>query len=368
MLPSLEDCHKAVLPLYLTLLSTRHRRSAARIATKIPLVQRRRLWAVTIPSGASVVLLECKIYLSWTFQRFDRMKLYGGVEAGGAKFNCVVAMAPRDRPVAELRVPTTTPAETLPRVIEFFREYDLRALGVASFGPVDLRRESPTYGYITDTPKKGWQHTDFAGLFERTFAVPTGFDTDVNGSALAETLYGAAEGLSSVVYLTVGTGIGGGAVIDGRPVHGLIHPEMGHLPVPHHPRDAYRGCCIFHGDCLEGLASGPAIEGRWNRSPNSLPPDHEAWELEAYYLSRAICAVTYTISPERVVCGGGVMRQKQLFPLIRQKVSEMLHNYIRSELIMHHIEEFIVEPGLEDRSGVVGALELARRAEAGLRH
>lgn len=313
--------------------------------------------------GAANHPAECKIYLSWISRKFDRMKLYGGVEAGGAKFNCVVAAAPHGPSVAELRVQTTTPAETLPRIIEFFGEHDLKALGIASFGPIDLRPGSPTYGYITDTPKKGWQQTDLAGLFERTFAVPTGFDTDVNGSALAETLYGAARGLSSVVYLTVGTGIGGGAFIDGRSVHGLMHPEMGHLPVPRHPRDAYRGCCIFHGDCLEGLASGPAIEARWNRPPSSLPPDHEAWELEAYYLARAICAIVYTISPERVVCGGGVMRQQQLFPLIRRKVPEMLHGYIRSESILHHIDEFIVEPGLGDRSGVVGALELGKRAE-----
>jgi fructokinase len=168
-----------------------------------------------------------------------------------------------------------------------------------------------------------------------------------------------------MIYLTVGTGIGGGAVIDGKPVHGMMHPEMGHLPVARHPTDTYRGCCIFHGDCLEGMASGPAIEARWNKSPSTLPPNHKAWELETYYLAQAICAMIYTISPQRIVCGGGVMNQNQLFPLIRREVSWMLHGYIRSESIMHHIDEFIVRPGLDDRSGVVGALELAKRAEAG---
>lgn len=294
------------------------------------------------------------------------MKLYAGIEAGGTKFICVVATGPLDPPVDEVRVPTTTPGETLAGVIDFFGGHDLRALGIASFGPVDLRPESPTYGYITDTPKKGWRQTDLARLLGRTFAVPTGFDTDVNGAALAENRYGAAKGLRSAVYMTVGTGIGGGAVIDGRPVHGLMHPEMGHLPVPRHPRDTYRGCCIYHGDCLEGMASGPAIEGRWNKPPGTLPPDHEAWELEAYYLARAICAIVYTVSPQRIVCGGGVMNQEQLFPLIRREATSMLHGYIRSESITHRIDGFIVKPGLGDRSGVVGALELAKRAEAGL--
>ena len=296
------------------------------------------------------------------------MKLYGGIEAGGTKFTCVVAERPNDRPVAKLTVPTTAPEETLGKVIGFFKEQDLRALGIATFGPIDLRRESPTYGYVTDTPKDGWKHTDFAGLFERTFGVPTGFDTDVNASALGEMLYGVARGLKNVVYMTVGTGIGGGAVINGEAVHGLAHPEMGHLPIPRHPRDAYSGCCTFHGDCLEGLACGPAIEARWRKPPSTLPPDHEAWELEAYYLARAICTIVYTISPQRIICGGGVMmNQKKLFPLIRRQVVEMLNNYVQSESITHHIDEFIVEPGFGDRSGVVGALELAKCAEADYR-
>jgi fructokinase len=292
------------------------------------------------------------------------MKLYGGIEAGGTKFMCAVATNPNSPPVAELEVAATKPDETLRKVIGFFKEHNLKALGIASFGPIDLRRKSPTYGYITDTPKRAWKNTDVARLFERTFGVPTGFDTDVNASALAETRYGAAQGLSNVIYITVGTGIGGGAVINGEIVHGLVHPEMGHLPVPRHFRDAYRGYCAFHGDCLEGMACGPAIEARWKKPASALPLDHEAWEFEVYYLARAICAMIYMISPQRIICGGGVMSKKELFPLIRKQVVEMLHDYVQSESIMHHIDEFIVEPGLGNRSGTVGALELAQRAEA----
>jgi fructokinase len=294
------------------------------------------------------------------------MKLYGGIEAGGTKFVCTVAIGPTDDPVSALTVVTTTPGETLGRVISFFKKYDLKALGIASFGPIDLSRESPTYGYITGTPKPGWKQTDIAQLFRLTFDVPTGFDTDVNAAVLAEARYGAARGLSHAIYVTVGTGIGAGAVINGEVLHGLVHPEMGHLPVPRHPRDTYAGHCVFHRDCLEGMASGPAIEDRWKMQASTLPPDHEAWEFEAYYLARAICAMVYTISPQRIICGGGVMhhRQQRLFPLIRGRVAEMLNGYIRSESIIDRIGTFILPPGLGNRSGTVGALELAQRAEA----
>lgn len=295
------------------------------------------------------------------------MKLYGGVEAGGTKFVCVVATDPNSPPIAELKVRTTTPDDTFGKVLSFFKGYDLKALGITSFGPVDLRRESSTYGYVTETPKEGWKHTDFARLFERTLGIPTGFDTDVNASALAEVLYGGAQGLTHVVYVTVGTGIGGGAVINGEMLHGLMHPEIGHLPVPRRPDDIYPGCCPFHGDCLEGMACGRAFDDRWKRPASSFPPNHGALEVEAYYLARAVCAIVYTISPQRIMFGGGVMEQKHLFPLIRKQAVEMLHGYLQSESITHHIDEFIAEPGLRGRSGTVGALELAVRAEADYR-
>ena len=266
-------------------------------------------------------------------------------------------------------VPTTTPAEeTLGRVTDFFERYDLKALGIASFGPIELRRGASKYGYITSTPKPGWKNVDVAQRLQRTFGVPTGFDTDVNASALAEVSYGAARGRSDAVYITVGTGIGGGAVINGEMLHGLLHPEMGHVPVPRHSRDDYPGYCTFHGDCLEGMASGAAIQDRWKTRPEALPPDHEAWEFEAYYLARGICAMVYTLSPQVIICGGGVMGQRQLLPLIRHQVVGMLHGYVQSEEIIDKIDSFIVEPGLGRRSGVVGALELAERAEKVGRH
>ena len=297
------------------------------------------------------------------------MKLYGGIEAGGTRFTCAVAttpdpmVEPRVSQLETYEVPTTTPEETLGKVADFFREHDLEALGIASFGPIELRRGLPKYGYITTTPKPGWKDVDLVQYFQRTFGVPTGFDTDVNASALAEVSYGAAQGRSDAIYITVGTGIGGGAMINGEMLHGLLHPEMGHLPVPRHPRDDYPGYCTFHRDCLEGMASGVAISDRWKTRPETLPPDHEAWELEAYYLARGISAMIYTLSPQIIVCGGGVMRQEQLFPLIRRQVVQMLHGYVQSEEITSRIDGFIVKPGLGARSGIVGALELAMRAK-----
>ena len=191
---------------------------------------------------------------------------------------------------------------------------------------------------------------------------------DATAACWAECDRGAARGEDEVLMVTLGTGIGGGAVINGEMLHGLLHPEMGHVPVPRYPRDDYQGYCTFHRDCLEGMASGVAIQDRWKRRPETLPPDHEAWELEAYYLARGICAMIYTLSPQIIICGGGVMRQKQLFPLIRRQVVEMLHGYVQSEEIIDKIDRFIVEPGLGRRSGVVGALELAERAEKADRH
>jgi fructokinase len=299
------------------------------------------------------------------------MKLYGGIEAGGTKFSCAVATSPDpevDPSVSRLdtyEVPTTTPEETLGKVTDFFKKYDLKALGIASFGPIELRRTSPKYGYITTTPKLGWKDIDIAQRLQRTFDVPTGFDTDVNASALAEVSYGAAHGRSDAVYITVGTGIGGGAVINDKMLHGLLHPEMGHVPVPRHPRDDYPGYCTFHRDCLEGMASGVAISDRWKTKPDALPSGHEAWELEAYYLARGICAIIYTLSPQIIILGGGVMRQEQLFPLIRRQVVEMLKGYIQREENIDRIDRFIVKPDLGKRSGVVGALELAKRADDG---
>lgn len=293
--------------------------------------------------------------------------LYGGVEAGGTKFVCAVGTAPDDLR-AETRLPTTGPEETLGRTVGFFQEAigrhgPLSALGIGSFGPVDVDPASDTFGHVTATPKEGWSHVDVAGRLRRELDMPVGFDTDVNAAALGEGRWGAARGLDTFVYLTVGTGIGGGGVVEGRLLHGLVHPEMGHVRIPHdRERDPYPGRCPFHGNCLEGLASGPAMEERWGRPPEELPPEHGAWELEADYLAHGLVNYTLTLSPERIVVGGGIMKQRRLFPAIRSRVRELLADYVRAPAVREEIDAYIVPPDLGDRSGVLGALELARRA------
>jgi fructokinase len=289
--------------------------------------------------------------------------MYGAIEAGGTKFICAVAADPLAPPVETLNIPTTTPAETLRRALDFFAKHQpLQALGIGSFGPVDLRHGSPTYGYITATPKPGWRNTPFVQPLRDAFNVPVGFDTDVNGAALGEWCYGAGQGLESIVYFTIGTGIGGGLIINRQLVHGLVHPEMGHFPMHRHPQDIYGGYCSYHRDCFEGMACGPALADRWGKPASELPPDHQAWEFEAYYIAQAIRTVVCALSPQRVILGGGVMHQAHLFPLIRRFTAESLNGYIQDAAILEHIDQFIVPPGLGDRAGIVGALELARRA------
>ncbi len=295
------------------------------------------------------------------------MALWGGIEAGGTKFVCAVATGPEDIR-AEVRFPTTTPAECISTAIDFFREQQaecgpLEGVGIASFGPLDPNPSSSTFGYITTTPKPGWAHVDLAGPIKVVLGVPVGFDTDVNGAALAEGRWGAAQGLDTFVYITIGTGIGGGAMVNGRLVHGLLHPEMGHVFVPHdRVADPYAGGCPYHGDCLEGLASGPAIEKRWSRSARLLPPEHPAWTLEAEYLAAGIVPQIYVLSPQRIIMGGGVMEQAHLFPLVRRRVQQLLKNYIQSPAILEEIDRYIVPPDLGNRAGVLGAIALAQEA------
>lgn len=291
------------------------------------------------------------------------MGLWGGIEAGGTKFVCMVGSGP-EGVQAEETFPTTTPDETLGRAVHFFRRQTsgrpLSGLGVASFGPVDLDPASPTYGYITTTPKLGWAHTDVVGMLRQALDVPVAFDTDVNCAAYGEYRWGAAQGLAPSIYLTVGTGIGGGIISQGRPLHGLVHPEIGHMLVPHNrERDPYAGCCPYHGDCLEGLASGPALAKRWGRPAESLPGEHPAWELEAHYIALAVTNLVLSCSPRRVVIGGGVMQQRELFPLVRSKVQSLLNGYVQSPQIIQEIDRYIVPPGLGNRAGVLGAIALA---------
>jgi fructokinase len=287
--------------------------------------------------------------------------MLGGIEAGGTKFVCVAGTGP-EAIVAETRFPTGAPQETLAQAIDFYRDLEVEAIGIAAFGPVELRRSSPAYGSITTTPKPGWSGIDLVGPVADALGVPVGFDTDVNGAALAEGRWGAAQGLSTFVYLTVGTGIGGGAVVGGRVAHGLVHPEIGHMSVPRRPGDEYAGHCPFHGACWEGMASGSAIAGRWGRRAEELPPDElgRAVELEAAYLAEGVRNLVYALAPERVVIGGGASRLPGLFPLLRARLADALAGY--PGLPEHAADDFVVPAALDQLAGPAGALLLAELA------
>jgi fructokinase len=297
--------------------------------------------------------------------------VYGGIEAGGTKWVCALYAGDQGGGPggirAEARFPTGTPEATLAQALAFFRQQvqapdQLRAIGIGCFGPLDPDPASPTYGFITSTPKVGWANTDVAGVCQRELGVPVGFDTDVNAAALGENTWGAAQGLQDFIYLTIGTGIGGGGMVNGHLLHGLLHPEMGHNLIPHdRGADPFPGCCPYHRDCLEGLACGPAIQARWGQPGESLPPDHPAWELEANYLALALVNFVVTLSPRRIILGGGVMDQRQLYPMIRARMQALLNGYVRVRAVQEEIDRFVVPPGLGRQAGVMGAIALALR-------
>ena len=281
----------------------------------------------------------------------ENVSRVGGIEAGGSKFVCAVGSGPEDLDAVE--IPTTTPEPTLRQVIDFFKTREpVAAIGIGSFGPIDPDPQSPTFGRITSTPKTVWRNYDLAGVIRDALRAKIAFDTDVNTAALGEFRWGAALSLHTFVYLTVGTGIGGGAMVNGRLLHGRKHPEMGHIRVPHDlNRDPFPGNCPYHADCLEGLAAAPAIEARWGQAPHALPADHPGWELEAQYLAFGIANLAFTLSPQRIVLGGGVMRRTKLYPMIREKLAAVLNGYIEAPEI--------VAPELGARAGVLGAIALA---------
>lgn len=282
----------------------------------------------------------------------------GAIEAGGTKFVCGIGNE-NGEILERVSFPTETPEKTLNNVIEFFKDKNIERLGVGSFGPIDPDLNSETYGYITKTPKPNWSDYNIIGELKKYFDVPMVFSTDVNGAALGEATWGAAKGLKNCIYLTIGTGIGGGAIVSGSMVHGMLHPEMGHILVKRHPEDNYKGKCPFHGDCFEGMAAGPAIEERWGMKGYELPVDHKAWELEAYYIAQALMNYILILSPEKIILGGGVMKQQQLFPLIRKNVKELLSGYVQTKEILDNIDEYIVYPDLGDNAGLLGAVALA---------
>jgi len=283
--------------------------------------------------------------------------MLGAIEAGGTKFVCAVSDDDLNI-VDKVTIPTTHPEETFGEVFAFFDAYDLKAIGIGSFGPIDVNKNSTSYGYITTTPKRLWRNTDFVGAFQERYQIPIGWNTDVNAAALGEVTFGAAKDKDSCVYITVGTGIGGGAVVNGEPLSGYGHPEMGHFYPPRHKKDAYEGFCDYHGACLEGLAAGPAIEGRYGVKGEELPADHEAWELEAHYLAHAAMAYTTILGPESIIFGGGVMQQDHLFPLIRKHFEELLGDY----LTLPPLDDYIIPTGLGNDSGILGSLLLAKQA------
>lgn len=282
--------------------------------------------------------------------------MLGAIEAGGTKFVC--AISDGELTITErVTIPTTYPEETMEKVFDFFDQFKLDAIGIGSFGPIDVNKKSETYGFITTTPKTAWQNVDFVGQMKDRYNVPIGWTTDVNAAALGELEKGAAKDKSSCVYLTVGTGIGGGAVVNGQPLEGFGHPEMGHILVRMHENDTYGGFCPYHGNCLEGLAAGPAIEKRYGKKAQNLADQDEVWEMEAYYLAQALVTYTLILSPERIILGGGVMKQKQLFPLIRQEFEQLLNGYVQTP----NLHDYIVSPGLGDDAGITGSLLLAKR-------
>jgi fructokinase len=291
----------------------------------------------------------------------NSQRLYGAIEAGGTKFICAVGDA-SGTILDEIRIETRAPTITLAEVLDYFAAMDhrfgkLTALGVGAFGPLDLRVGSATYGFVTSTPKPGWRNTDLAGALRRGLQLPVYIDTDVNGAALGELRWGAGQNLESLAYVTVGTGIGVGAVHNGRAVHGLMHPELGHMGVRRHPADSgFNGICPYHGDCLEGLASGPAILARTGRTLSDAAPSDPIWSIEADYLGQLCAMLVLSHSPQRILIGGGVMRQ-QLFPGVREQMLRGLNQYIAAEELQS--AQFVSAPGLGGAAGIKGALSLA---------
>ena len=290
------------------------------------------------------------------------MKIYGGIEAGGTKIICCIGND-KGEVLESCRIDTETPSVTMPKIISLLKKYPkISSIGIGAFGPVDLNPKSDTYGYITHTPKINWKNYNFLGEMKNHFDIPMGFDTDVNVAALGEYTWGAAQDISDFLYITVGTGVGVGHIVNHQFAHGLIHPEMGHIIVNKSSNDLpeFNGICPYHSNCLEGMAAGPAINARWKVDHcGVLPPEHKAWGIEADYLAQALVNYILICSPKKIIMGGGVMNQKQLFHLIRKKVQTLLNGYVHHSSILDQIDDYIIPPGLGDQAGMKGAIALA---------
>ncbi len=281
----------------------------------------------------------------------------GALEAGGTKMVCAVGNESGEIFKREV-FPTKTPADTMPDMLDFFEREKVEALGIGCFGPIDPRRDSPAYGYITSTPKLAWQNYNIVKAFEERLRCPVGFDTDVNAAALGEATFGITRGLKNSIYITVGTGIGVGVYSEGRLLHGMMHPEAGHILIRRHAEDTFAGCCPFHGDCLEGLAGGPSLEKRWGKAGALLAGEKKVWEIEAYYIAQACVNYTMILSPERIVLGGGVMKQPALLPLVREKFTELMAGYVKTPRL-EDMESYITGASLADNQAVMGCIQLA---------
>ena len=284
--------------------------------------------------------------------------LFGGLETGGTKMVCAIADENLNI-IERAQFDTLAPSETMPKMINFFSQYDIKALGISCFGPIDLNKKHKTYGYILKTTKLLWAMYDIVGEFSKALNVPIGFDTDVNGACLAEAKVGAGTGLDNVAYYTIGTGIGVGLWLNGTLQHGLLHPEGGHIFIKRHPKDNYVGKCVFHHDCLEGLASGPAIQERFSVEAKELTGNKDYLDIESYYIAQGVCNSIYSYSPEIVILGGGVMHSPGLIEEVRSKTVEMLNGYIQADEIIKDIDNYIVLPKLADNAGALGSILLA---------
>ncbi|MGN9163956.1 ROK family protein [Tissierellaceae bacterium HCP3S3_D8] len=283
--------------------------------------------------------------------------MLGAIEAGGTKFVC--AVSDEDLNIVErTSFFTSYPFETLRKVFDFFDSYeDLKAIGIGSFGPIDINKKSPKYGYVTSTPKPGWKDFNFLGEMKEHYNIPIGWTTDVNAACLGEYEVGSAIKDNSCIYLTIGTGIGGGAIFNGNFIEGFGHPEMGHIIVRPHPKDDFKGWCPYHGDCLEGLAAGPSVEKRYGVKAQSLGPDHEIWNILAYYIAQGLVDYTLILRPEKIILGGGVMKQRHILELIKKEFIALLGNYVE----VPPIDQYIVNPSLGDNAGIIGGLILAKQ-------
>ena len=283
--------------------------------------------------------------------------LFGALEAGGTKMVCAIGNE-NGEILEQKSIPTTTPEETMPAILEYFKDKEIASIGIACFGPIDLNKNSETYGYITSTPKIPWRNYNIVGAVKDALKIPVGFDTDVNGSLLGEVTWGCAKGLTDAVYFTIGTGVGAGIMTNGKMLHGMLHPEAGHVKMVPRSGDTYKGKCPYHGTCFEGMAAGPAIEERWGAKAVQLADREEVWDLESYYIAQALMGIVLTLSPQKIILGGGVMHQKQLFSMIREKMLKELNGYIQAKELTD-IDNYIVPASLNDDQGILGCIKLA---------